>query len=52
MSNMELELLAPEGFEWDENKSKTNLFKHGYDFDDASQIFYAPVLLRRSDRNE
>lgn len=50
MSDADLELVAPDGFEWDENKSKANLSKHGYDFDDASQIFYGPVILCRSDR--
>ena len=47
----EFELLAPAGFEWDDDKSKTNLGKHGIDFDDASGVFYGPVILRRSDRN-
>ena len=39
------------GFEWDSEKSKSNLAKHGLDFEDASAIFYVPVLLHRSDRN-
>jgi uncharacterized DUF497 family protein len=26
-------------FEWDEEKRKSNLFKHGIDFKDAEQIF-------------
>ena len=26
-------------FEWDENKKKSNIDKHGIDFDDAIQIF-------------
>jgi uncharacterized DUF497 family protein len=51
MSDAQLELLALDGFEWDEAKSKANFEKHGYDFDDASQILYGPVILRRSDRN-
>jgi uncharacterized DUF497 family protein len=51
MSDAQFELLASDGMEWDENKSKANLSKHGYDFDDASQIFYGPVVLYRSDRN-
>ncbi len=51
MADAQLEILALEGFEWDENKSRPNFEKHGYDFEDASQIFYRPILLRRSDRN-
>ncbi|HXB80279.1 MAG TPA: BrnT family toxin [Bradyrhizobium sp.] len=43
---------ALRGFEWDEQKSKNNLAKHGFDFEDVVRIFYAPVLLRRSDRNQ
>jgi len=39
-------------FEWDSDKSRSNLAKHGLDFEDASQIFYGPVLVRRSDRND
>jgi uncharacterized DUF497 family protein len=51
MSDVELEILAVEGFEWHENKSKANLLKHGYDFDDVSQVLYGPVVLYRSDRD-
>lgn len=40
------------GFEWDQRKSELNLAKHGIDFDDASEVFYGPILLRRSDRND
>ena len=47
----EFELLAPAGFEWDDQKRELNLANHGIDFDDASEIFYGPVILRRSDRN-
>ncbi len=52
MADVQLEILASEGLEWDENKSNANLFKHGYDFDDASQVLYGPVVLFRSDRND
>jgi uncharacterized DUF497 family protein len=45
------ELLAPNGFEWDDDKSRANLDKHGIDFDDASEVFYGPAVLRQSDRN-
>jgi uncharacterized DUF497 family protein len=47
----DLQLLAPAGFEWDDDKSRTNLGKHGIDFEDASGIFYGPIILRQSDRN-
>ena len=52
MPEMALEFLAPAAFEWDENKSKANLDKHGYSFDDASQVLYGPVMLYRSNRND
>jgi uncharacterized DUF497 family protein len=51
MSDAKFEFLTPTSFEWDENKNKANLSKHGYDFDDASQVLYEPVVLYRSDRN-
>ncbi|WP_370655502.1 BrnT family toxin [Candidatus Binatus sp.] len=31
-------------FEWDEAKDRTNLAKHGIDFDEAIHIFDGPVL--------
>ena len=37
-------------FEWDQAKSKSNLAKHGFDFEDASQIFYGPILVHQSNR--
>ena len=40
------------GFDWNERKSELNLAKHGIDFGDAIEIFYGPIILRRSDRNE
>ncbi len=39
------------GFDWDERKSRSNFAKHGIDFDSAVEIFYSPVILRRSDKN-
>ena len=42
---------APVSFEWDERKNRLNLAKHGIDFDDASEVFYGPIVLRQSDRN-
>jgi uncharacterized DUF497 family protein len=38
-------------FEWDDQKNELNRVKHGIDFDDAIEIFYGPIILRRSDRN-
>jgi uncharacterized protein len=49
---IDFELFAPAGFEWDHEKSRANLGKHGIDFDDASEVFYEPIVLRRSDRND
>jgi len=31
-------------FEWDDNKNRTNIRKHGIDFADAADIFNHPVL--------
>lgn len=47
----DFEFLAPAGFEWDEEKSNANLSKHGIDFEDASAVFYGPVILKSSNRN-
>jgi len=35
-------------FEWDEDKRKTTLQKHGLDFIDAIKIFAGPILTARS----
>ena len=43
----DFELLAPAGFEWDDDKSSANLRKHGIDFDDASEVFYGPIILHQ-----
>jgi len=32
-------------FEWDDDKARANLLKHGVDFEDALQIFAGRVLL-------
>ena len=32
-------------FEWDENKAKTNLVKHGVSFEEASTVFGDPLSL-------
>ena len=49
--NATLEFLAPAEFEWDEDKNAANLAKHGIDFDDAIGIFYGPIVVRQSNRN-
>lgn len=51
MTSEKLSELAVRAFEWDEDKNALNRVKHNLDFDDAIDIFYAPILLRRSDRN-
>jgi uncharacterized protein len=32
-------------FEWDEQKNRANIRKHGFDFADAYEIFAAPMLV-------
>ena len=39
-------------FEWDENKNKENLKKHGFDFADAWELFENPLLVRADSRKE
>jgi uncharacterized DUF497 family protein len=39
-------------FEWDENKNKENLLKHGFDFVDAGQLFGNPMLVVPDIRKE
>ena len=34
------------GFEWDEDKRKENLRKHGVDFVDVPEVFEGPMLAR------
>lgn len=47
----QFQFIAPAEFEWDPRKSATNLVKHGIDFDDAQEIFYGPIILRASKRD-
>jgi uncharacterized DUF497 family protein len=47
----EFEFLVPASFEWDDQKRELNLAKHDIDFDGATEVFYGPIILRRSDRN-
>ena len=37
-------------FEWDEDKNRANLEKHGVSFQTASRIFEGPVLTAEDDR--
>lgn len=39
-----------DGFEWDEEKNRSNIRKHGIDFLDARRIFDGFVLTRMDDR--
>lgn len=36
-------LASPTSFEWDENKRRSNVIKHGIDFVDAKDVFYDPA---------
>ncbi|MGP9810591.1 BrnT family toxin [Rhodopseudomonas sp. NSM] len=47
----EFDLISVIGFEWDDAKNRRNLVKHGLDFDEAAEVFYDRIALRRSDRN-
>lgn len=38
------------GFSWDENKSETNLIKHGLSFETAKLVFEDPFHLSRIER--
>ncbi len=39
-------------FEWDEQKRKANIRKHGFDFRDAWKIFELPMLVALDDRQD
>ncbi len=39
-------------FEWDETKNRTNILKHGIDFETAMRIFDGAVLSRRDSRRD
>jgi len=36
-------------FDWDENKAKSNLAKHGISFDEATSVFDDPLFLTFAD---
>jgi uncharacterized DUF497 family protein len=37
-------------FEWDENKDRANIVKHGVGFDEARKVFSDPYVIIREDR--
>jgi len=39
-------------FEWDEQKNRLNIQKHGIDFADAAEMFANPMLIALDDREE
>jgi uncharacterized protein len=39
-------------FEWDERKNQENIRKHGFDFQDAPEVFDSPMLTRLDDRED
>jgi uncharacterized DUF497 family protein len=44
--------LVIEAFQWDAAKNAANIRKHGIDFEDAKRIFYEPIMVLESSRNE
>ena len=51
MSDARFGLVASDGFEWDANKSDSNLAKHGIALAEASEAFEEPVVVRKSNRS-
>jgi uncharacterized DUF497 family protein len=39
-------------FEWDEDKRRANLRRHGFDFRDAWEVFETPMLVASDDRQD
>jgi len=39
-------------FEWDEQKRRANIHKHGFDFRDAWKVFELPMLVALDDRQD
>lgn len=39
-------------FEWDEEKNRINIAKHGFDFADAWEIFESRMITALDDRND
>lgn len=42
---------TPGGFEWDADKNRQNIEKHGIDFEEAIEVFYGWHVVRPSDRS-
>jgi uncharacterized DUF497 family protein len=42
----------PEEFEWDQEKNRTNLAKHGVSFEEVRAIFDGPVFTAPDDRRD
>jgi hypothetical protein len=51
MADEKITELVLRTFDWDEQKNELNRAKHGIDFDDAIEVFYGPIILQRSNRN-
>ena len=43
MTEEDAPFVRADAFEWDENKRRSNVVKHGIDFDDAKDVFYDPA---------
>lgn len=43
MINEKSHFARDRAFEWDENKRRSNVAKHGIDFDDAKEVFHDPA---------
>jgi uncharacterized DUF497 family protein len=39
-------------FEWDDNKNRENIAKHGFDFADAPELFESPMLVALDTRHD
>ena len=47
-----IEDIHPVGFEWDESKNRTNVERHGLNFERASQVFESPIRQFEDDRRD
>lgn len=43
---------AAMNFEWNEQKNQSNITRHGLNFDDAWEVFEAPMLVELDDRED
>ena len=44
------EYLYPDGFQWDDNKNRANMEKHGISFERAALVFDGPILRLEDNR--